>query len=88
MTEKNGKIQAPQPRPDEPMRIQLAPLNVELNSCQFHVEDGPAGAKVLRFIHQSGVIAFSAVLPEPAVAELMKQLSGGIEIARTLPVMQ
>jgi hypothetical protein len=88
MTSKNGETQHPKARPDGPQPVLLGPLNVELNSCQFHVEDAPGGAKVLRFIHQSGVICFSATLPEPAISELIKQLSGGIEIARVLPVMQ
>jgi hypothetical protein len=87
MTEKNGDIQAPQLRAEEPQMIQLAPLNVDLNSCAFDVFDSPGGGKIVRFTHRSGVICFSASLPEPAVAELIKRLQGGIEIARVLPVM-
>jgi hypothetical protein len=67
-------------------QIQLAPIEVSLNGCNFDVVERPDGVKLLRFIHQSGVIAYIAPLTKEAAGNLARQLTG-IAIARDLPVM-
>lgn len=91
MTSKNGEIQAPQPRPEENVEqmIQIAPLDVHLNSCGFQVTKRPDGSTILIFQHQSGLMRFTAAIPPDAVTTLIEQLSGGITIAKSMPtVMQ
>jgi hypothetical protein len=70
----------------EVRQIQLAPIEVSLNGCTFDVVERPDGVKLLRFIHQSGVIAYIAPLTKEAAGNLARQLTG-ITIARDLPVM-
>jgi hypothetical protein len=89
MSEKNGEVQAPQLRPDEaPQIVQVAPIDVHLNSCSFEVAELPQGGKVIVFQHQTGVIRFTASLPPDAVSTLIQKLTGGIVVARDVPVMQ
>jgi hypothetical protein len=90
MTDKNGKTQAPQLRPEENVEqmVQIAPIDVHLNSCSFEVGDLPQGGKVIVFQHQTGVIRFTASLPPDAVSTLIQKLTGGIVVARDVPVMQ
>jgi hypothetical protein len=90
MTSKNGEIQAPKPRPEEDVEQmgRIAPLDVHLNSCGFQVVKQPNGAAILIFQHQSGLMRFTAALPPDAVADLIQMLTGGVTIARSMPVMQ
>jgi hypothetical protein len=90
MTNKNGETQFPQPRPEEAIEqmVQIAPIDVHLNSCSFEVGDLPQGGKVIVFQHQTGVIRFTASLPPDAVSTLIQKLTGGIVVARDVPVMQ
>jgi hypothetical protein len=90
MSEKNGEVQAPQQRPEEAVAemIQVAPIDVHLNSCSFEVGELPQGGKVIVFQHQTGVIRFTASLPPDAVSTLIQKLTGGIVVARDVPVMQ
>lgn len=72
MSEQNGQQQP----------VQINPLTVELNSCQFGVNFGrdADGNKEthLHFIHMSGVLGFHTVLSENARLELVRQLTGGV----------
>jgi hypothetical protein len=88
MTTKNGEVQAPQLRPEEVVPMQVAPIDVHLNSCSFEVGELPQGGKVIVFQHASGVIRFTASLPPDAVSTLIQKLTGGIVVARDVPVMQ
>lgn len=65
--------------------VEVQPLVVSLNSCRFGVTVNADDSAHLTFIHNSGVIAFQAVLPPEAVDELVRQLRG-IAIAQVLPV--
>lgn len=88
MTTKNGEVQAPQPRPEEEM-VQVAPIITLLQSCRHVVTKRPDGLTDLVFVHLSGLVAWQATLTEKGVSELIRDLSGGIEIARVVPpVMQ
>ena len=64
---------------------QIAPLELSLNSCRFLVTERPDNMVALTFQHMTGVIQYTAVLTREAVSELVRQLTGGITIANTIP---
>ena len=88
MTSKNGEIQAPQPRPDEVEMVQIPPIVTLLQGCRHIVTRRPDGMTDLVFVHVSGLVAYQATLTEKGCADLIRDLTGGVEIARSMPVMQ
>lgn len=80
--------QHPQPHNNgipEPQPVQVAPVETMLNSCRFQVGQRD-GKTAISFIHLTGVIAYTAILEPAGVTELVRQLTGGIEIASTIPI--
>jgi hypothetical protein len=90
MTTKNGEVQAPQPRPDDIVveTAEVAPIIFVLNSCTFNVNRRPDGLRELSFVHKSGAFAALAMLTDENVADLIRQLTGGIDVARSIPVLR
>ena len=70
----------------EAQQIQISPIEIVMNGCNFDVVERADGVKLLRFIHQTGVIAYVAPLTKEAAGNLARQLTG-ITIARDLPTM-
>lgn len=72
---------------DIPQQIQVQPLVLEMNGCNWQVHDEtlPDGTKVkmLLFVHQSGVLLTKTLLPTVSAKNLATRLAAppGVEIA-------
>lgn len=86
MSSKNGETQHPQPRSEE--IVQIPPIVTLLQGCRHIVTRRPDGMTDLIFVHVSGLVAYQATLTEKGCSDLIRDLTGGIEVARAMPVMQ